>query len=154
MSARTFDLSGNQATIRASTEDTAGTFSMLEFVAPPGATELPAHLHTREDECLFVLEGRLMVNVGGEERLVEAGGFVFMPRRDMHSWRNPEAEPARFLIMLLPGGGERYFLDLAAVLATGVPPNIHDLAPLMAHHGMRPVQALVHVLPDQAPTVS
>jgi mannose-6-phosphate isomerase-like protein (cupin superfamily) len=152
MAGRTLNLTGNQATIKATSEETGGTFALLEFVAVPGAPELFAHVHTREDECLYVIEGRLLVTVGQDEQLVEAGGFVFMPRRAMHCWRNPDPNPARFLTMLLPAGGERYFLDLAAALAAGTPPTIEALTPLMAHHGMRPVQPVVRLVGDHGST--
>jgi mannose-6-phosphate isomerase-like protein (cupin superfamily) len=144
MAARTLKLTGNEATVKATSEDTDGAFAMLEFVAPPGAPAPPLHVRSREDECLYVLEGRLLMTLGREERLVEAGGFVFIPRGEAHCWRNPDPEPARFLTMLLPAGGERYFLDLAALLAAGGDSSVEGVAPLMAHHGMRPVR---HVVP-------
>jgi quercetin dioxygenase-like cupin family protein len=154
MAARTLNLMGNQATIRATSDDTDGAFAMLEFLAAPGASAQPLHVHTREAECLHVLEGRLMVTVGREERLVEPGGFVFMPRGSMHGWRNPDPFPARFLIMLLPGGGERYYLDLAAVLAAGAPNTTETIAALMASHGIRAVESVVRLVEDQRATVS
>jgi mannose-6-phosphate isomerase-like protein (cupin superfamily) len=139
MGPRTLNLTGNQATIKATAEDTDGVFALVEFVMGPDAIPAPTHVHTREDECLYVLEGRLLVTVGEEQRLVEAGDFVFLPRRTMHTWRNPDEAAARFLTMLLPAGGERYFLDLAASLAAGVDSSKETLARLMANHGMRPV---------------
>jgi quercetin dioxygenase-like cupin family protein len=143
MAARTLNLTGNQATVKATSEETDGAFAMLEFVAAPGALAPTLHVHSREDECLYLMEGRLMVTVGREERLVEAGGFIFMPRGEAHTWRNPDPHPARFLTMLLPAGGERYFLDLAALLAAGGDSSVEALAPLMAHHGVRPVRKVV-----------
>ena len=139
IAARTLNLTGNQATIKATSEETDGAFAMVEFVMGPDAIPAPPHVHTREDECLYVIEGKLVVNMGDQERVVGAGEFVFLPRRMRHSWRNPDGTEARFLTMLLPGGGERYFLDLAAALAAGVGTSKEALAPLMANHGMRPV---------------
>ena len=154
MPARTLNLIGNQATIRATARETDGAFSMLEFVAEPEASASPPHVHTREEECLYVLEGRLVVTVGVDERVVEAGGFAFMPRGVVHTWRNPDPTPVRFLAMLLPGGGERYFQDLAAILATGASPSIETIGPLMIHHGIRPAEPALHVLEDDRSTVS
>src|SRR5207253_720661 len=140
MVTKTLNLMGSEATVKATTELTDGAFAMLEFVAPPDAVAEPLHVHSREDECLYVLEGRLLVTVGDEERQVEAGGFIFMPRGEVHGWRNPGPEAARFLTMLVPGGGERYFMDLAAIIATGAPIGPETITPLMSNHGIRRAQ--------------
>ena len=152
--ARTLNLMGNRASIKATAEETDGAFGMIEFVATPGAQPPSLHVHSREDEFLYVLEGRLVVTVAHEERFVEAGGFVFMPRGAAHGWRNPDPFPARFLSMMVPGGGERYFLDLAAVLAAGAPDNPETITPLMIHHGIRPAEPVVHLVEDPGSTVS
>src|SRR5947208_14821907 len=81
--ARTLNLMGNRASIKATAEETDGAFGMIEFVATPGAPPPSLHVHSREDEFLYVLEGRLVVTVAHEERFVEAGGFVFMPRGEI-----------------------------------------------------------------------
>jgi quercetin dioxygenase-like cupin family protein len=154
MVTRTLNLIGGEATIRATSEDTDGAFALAEFVAPPDAAAEPLHVHSREDESLYVLEGRLLVTVGDQESQVEAGGLVFMPRGEVHGWRNPGPEAARFLSVLVPGGGERYLMDLAAVLATGVPVTPESLVPLMAHHGMRPVQQASPRIVSMRSTVS
>ena len=154
IAARTLNLMGNRATIKATAQETDGVFSMLEFVAEPGASASPPHAHTREEECLYVLEGRLVVTVGAEERVVEAGGFAYMPRGVVHTWRNPDPTPTRFLTMLLPGGGERYFQDLAAVLATGASDSVETIGPLMIHHGIRPAEPGLHLLEADSSTVS
>jgi quercetin dioxygenase-like cupin family protein len=145
---------GNRATIKATAHDTDGAFSMLEFVAEPGASASPPHVHTREEECLYVLDGRLVVTVGEDERVLEAGGFAYMPRGIVHTWRNPDPTPTRFLTMLLPGGGELFFQDLAAVLATGASDSVETIGPLMIHHGIRPTEPALHVLEDDRSTVS
>jgi quercetin dioxygenase-like cupin family protein len=140
MLTKTLNLMGGEATVRATTEDTQGAFSLVEFVAPPDAMSEPLHTHSREDECLYVLEGTLVVTVGGLERQVEAGEFIFMPRGVVHGWQNPGPEAARFLTVLVPGGGERYLLDMAAILAAGAPASPETVAQLMVHHGIRRAQ--------------
>jgi len=140
MVTKTLKLIGGEATIKAASRETEGAVAMLEFVAPPDAVSEPLHMHSREDECLYVLEGSLLVTLGDEERQVEAGGFIFLPRGEPHCWRNPGADPARFLIVLVPGGGERYFMDVAAVLATGSPASLETVSPLMVNNGIRRAQ--------------
>jgi quercetin dioxygenase-like cupin family protein len=140
MFTKTLNLLAGAATIKAASEDTDGAFAMVEFVAPADGVGEPLHVHSREDEALYVLQGTLLVTVGETERSVEAGGFVFMPRGETHAWRNPGPEEARFLTVLVPGGGERYLMDLAAVVAMGAAASPETVAPLMANHGIRRAQ--------------
>ena len=66
----------------------------------PAAQRL--HLHRSDDEAWFVLEGRLGFRVGDEERDVAAGESILVPRGTAHSYWNPSAEPARYLLVMTP----------------------------------------------------
>jgi quercetin dioxygenase-like cupin family protein len=59
----------------------------------------PMHVHPREEEAIFVLEGTALMNVGGEERSVPAGSIVKFPNNVLHDVRNPG--PDRCVIMFL-----------------------------------------------------
>ena len=70
----------------------------------------PMHHHPREEEAIFVLEGRANMSIGGEEVVVEAGGIVRFPHAVPHDVRN--LGPDRCVIMfvklnpkVLKGGG-------------------------------------------------
>jgi quercetin dioxygenase-like cupin family protein len=58
----------------------SGAFTTIEASLPPGAM-IPPHTHTREDECNFVLEGELTLDVGGEIVIAPVGSFVVKLRR-------------------------------------------------------------------------
>jgi mannose-6-phosphate isomerase-like protein (cupin superfamily) len=62
----------------------------------------PWHVHHKDDEAWYVLEGELRVRVGAEEVAVKAGASVFVPRGTAHTYWNPAAEPARYLLVMSP----------------------------------------------------
>ena len=75
------------------------------------------HMHEREDEYSFVLEGRVGVQIGDEVAEAGPGELVAKPRGIPHSFWNAGDEPARLLELISPAGFERYFEELAPHLA-------------------------------------
>ena len=90
-------------------------FSLVEHPMSPRALAAPLHLHTREDEYSFVLEGRMGALLGDE--IVEAGpgDLVFKPRNQWHTFWNAGDEPARILEVISPAGFEGFFAELDAM---------------------------------------
>ena len=102
--------------------DAADRFSLVEHPMSPRALAAPLHLHTREDEYSFVLEGRMGALLG--EEVVEAGpgDLVFKPRNQWHTFWNAGDRPCRILEIISPAGFEGFFRelsDLGGVLAAG-----------------------------------
>ena len=97
---------------------TDGRFALLEHRLAPRALAAPLHLHTREDEWSFVLEGTVGVISDGEEIIVPQGELLFKPRGQWHTFWNPADEPARVLELISPAGIEELFrrLDLSPEL--------------------------------------
>jgi quercetin dioxygenase-like cupin family protein len=118
-------------------DDTNGSLALLEFSVAPGYPVPPPHVHEREDELTFVVEGTLEVRVGDETHVVSAGRSVFKPRGIPHAFAVVGDEPVRFLETLTPAGFERYFHDVAAALRDGGPPAPELTAELMAGYGVR-----------------
>src|SRR6266852_5497513 len=71
---------------------------------PPGPPRLiaPLHLHRRDDEAWYVLEGTLRVLVGKDEVEVRAGSSVLVPRGTAHTYWNPGLGPVRYLLIMTP----------------------------------------------------
>ncbi|WP_433002967.1 cupin domain-containing protein [Kribbella sp. CA-294648] len=92
--------------------DSGGGFSLVEHTLLPKTLAAPVHLHTREDEYSFVLDGRLGVLLGDEEVFAEAGTLVFKPRRQWHTFWNAGDGPVRLLEIISPGGLEQLFRRL------------------------------------------
>jgi mannose-6-phosphate isomerase-like protein (cupin superfamily) len=70
--------------------------------APAGPPRLiaPPHLHRKDDEAWYVVEGTLRVRVGKEEVQAIAGSAVFVPRGTPHTYWNPGPGPTRYLLVM------------------------------------------------------
>ncbi len=97
--------------IRASGESTGGSLSIIEEV---NAIDAPPHLHTREDELFFVLEGDHVFTVGDTEYEAGPGDLVFVPRNTRHAQRRVIPNTGRTLTKISPAGMEGFFRDLVA----------------------------------------
>jgi quercetin dioxygenase-like cupin family protein len=128
---------GSTILFAAGTQDTGGAIAILDYELAPGFASLPPHIHDREDEAAYVLEGRLHVSVGESRRVVGPGECIFLPRGVAHAQSNPGPDPARFLMLLIPGGFEQFFHDLESLLEAGAPFANETIAPLMARYGAR-----------------
>jgi mannose-6-phosphate isomerase-like protein (cupin superfamily) len=106
------------ATIKATGEDTGGTFYLGEIVVPPGFPGPPPHYHERLHDMFYVLEGTVTVLVGHEERRVGPGTFACFGPGVVHTFSNPGEEPARILNFNTPSGWESYMRDLGAAGAS------------------------------------
>jgi mannose-6-phosphate isomerase-like protein (cupin superfamily) len=104
----------------------------------PGPPAPPLHLHTREDEMLYVLEGTLLVQIGGERHELGAGGFVWIPRNTPHTFANAAATPLRGLTLAVPGGLEELLAEQGEYVAQlrGAP-DPAELGRIGARHGSR-----------------
>ena len=125
---------GVLATIKASSETTAGRVGVIEHRGPQGAGS-PLHVHRREDEWFYVIEGALTFWVGGTVIEAPAGSFVYGPRDVPHTFQISSPE-ARFLLVAEPGGFESFLRELGQPApALTIPPPAAppaDLAPLVA----------------------
>jgi mannose-6-phosphate isomerase-like protein (cupin superfamily) len=103
--------------VRASADTTAGAFTVFEEVPP--LIDTPLHVHEREDELFYVLEGEHVFQVGDEELRAGPGGVVFAPKGVPHAQRRVVPGEGRLLITTSPAGFEGFFRDLAAAEANG-----------------------------------
>jgi mannose-6-phosphate isomerase-like protein (cupin superfamily) len=88
-------------------------FSLVEHPMSPRALAAPLHMHTREDEYTFVLEGRIGALLGDEVVEAGPGDLVFKPRNQWHTFWNAGDQPARILEIISPAGCERFFRELS-----------------------------------------
>jgi mannose-6-phosphate isomerase-like protein (cupin superfamily) len=108
--------------------DTGGRFSLVEHTLEARVLAAPLHLHTREDEYSFVLEGRLGVLLGDQEVFAEPGTLVFKPRNQWHTFWNAGDERLRLLELISPGGIEALFRKLAEPGGEYDPETLPELA--------------------------
>lgn len=102
---------GGLAVIRATAADTGGQMTIVEMTEPPNM-EGPLHVHYREDEAFWVLEGNATIEVG--DRVVQAGpgDYVFGPRNVPHRYTTGDAG-CRLLFICTPGGFENLVRDMS-----------------------------------------
>jgi mannose-6-phosphate isomerase-like protein (cupin superfamily) len=121
----------NRMTIKATADQTGGAFGLVESFIAPGFSP-PLHVHHREDEAFYVLEGELTMRCGDRTFRAERGAFVFLPRDVPHSFVVEGDQPARMLTLLTPGGGEGVFIEGGRApehdgLPPAAPPDIEAL---------------------------
>jgi quercetin dioxygenase-like cupin family protein len=130
---------GALSQVRLSGEQTGGAFSLAENLARRGNGS-PVHVHDREDETFFVLDGELRVFAGEEEHTAGPGTVAVLPRRLRHAYVVISAT-ARFLTLHTPAGFERFAAEVgepAQALALppepAGPPDFAALAAVAARH--------------------
>lgn len=121
--------------------DTAEGASALEMRTIPGF-DTGAHRHSRIEEYFYVLSGEIQAQAGDRTVVFGPGTFVYVPKHLPHSIANRSTEPAAFLLFTAPPGHERYFRDLADVLAADGPPNAEVIAQVRARHDTEQLSTL------------
>jgi mannose-6-phosphate isomerase-like protein (cupin superfamily) len=104
----TFWFLNNRTTIKATAQSTGGAYGLLESWIPPGFSP-PLHVHHREDEAFWLLEGEMTLRCGDLTMSGVAGSYFFLPRGVPHSFLIEGRTPARMLTLWSPGGGEGFF---------------------------------------------
>ena len=115
-------------------DETDGRYAMFEAVVRPGGGP-PPHIHSREEESFYVLEGEISFQVGDERIIAKAGTFANMPVGSLHSFRNDTDKLARMIISVAPAGLEKMFLEVGQPVAFGQqapPPSKAEIDKLLA----------------------
>ena len=102
------------------TPDTNAAYSLFEATLVPG-TEPPPHVHSREDELFYVLEGEFEVYVGEEVFNAKTGECIFLPRFKPHAFIIRSAR-LRLLILFAPAGVEEAFRSMSSPAQNLNPP--------------------------------
>ena len=121
---------GDRYTFLVTGEESGGSYFAMEAFVPPGGGP-PPHVHRREDETFYLLEGEIEFLLGDETVVAGAGDFVNVPRGTVHRFRNAGAETARMVLTFTPAGIEGFFretLEAASAGSPDVPDNIDEVA--------------------------
>src|ERR1043165_2964355 len=89
-------LSGHDPGVKASISSTGGNLTLIESHTRGGA---PLHLHTKEDEYFYVVEGKIIVKCDENIFHAEKGSFIFLPRDTPHEWDVESKEGATVLMI-------------------------------------------------------
>jgi quercetin dioxygenase-like cupin family protein len=117
---------GGLLTIRAAAGDTNGAIAVVEERAARGYAT-PPHVHGREDETLYVIEGTVEYTVDGAVGTAVAGEAVHLPKGLAHRFE-VTSEEAHFLVIITPGGFEEFFQEVSPPAELARIPGTHDHA--------------------------
>jgi quercetin dioxygenase-like cupin family protein len=132
---RTVAVVGDLYRFLATGEETNGKYALWEALVPPGGGP-PPHVHSREEEGFYILEGEITFTINGERVVAKAGMFANMPVGTPHSFKNESDRPAKMLISVAPAGLEQMFFEVGVSLAEGAttaqPPMKEEIEKLLA----------------------
>ena len=130
---------GALMTLKAHAGSTRGALGLVEARFPAGFGP-PLHVHHREDEALYVLDGELRCRQGDSEFTAGPGELVFGPRELPHAFKaGPDG--ARALVLLTPAGLEQMFQEGGVPAHDPTTPPVEDydvqqVVELSAKYGM------------------
>lgn len=132
---KTYSAVGDKYVMLATGEQTGGAYCLMEATVPPGGGP-PPHVHSREEESFFVLDGEITFTVDDRQLIGTAGTFVQVPRGTPHAFKNESAAPARMLIQCAPAGFERFLAEFATELPSPavapLPPSPAEIEKLLS----------------------
>jgi quercetin dioxygenase-like cupin family protein len=123
---------GDHYTFLVTGDESGGAYFTMEALVPPGGGP-PPHIHSREDETYYLLEGEIEFLLGEETIVAGPGDFVSVPRGNVHRFQNTGTDTARLVLTFTPAGIERWFeetLERAPndVREEDVPDNVEEVA--------------------------
>jgi quercetin dioxygenase-like cupin family protein len=132
---RTIAVVGDVYRFLATGEGTNGKYALWEAVVLPGGGP-PPHVHSREEEGFYVLEGEITLFIGDKRLIASAGMFANMPVGTPHSFKNEGDKPAKMLISVAPAGLEKMFFEVGVPVPPGAtsaaPPTQEEIERLLA----------------------
>lgn len=131
---RTIAVVGDIYRFLATGDETNGKYAMWEAIVPPGGGP-PPHVHSREEESFYILEGEIIFHLGDQRIVATAGMFANMPVGTPHSFKNESTRTARMLISVAPAGLENMFFEVGVPLPEGstsaLPPTHEEIEKLL-----------------------
>jgi mannose-6-phosphate isomerase-like protein (cupin superfamily) len=116
---------GDLYTFKVAGKQTNGAFTVVDQIIQPQSGP-PPHVHHREDEAFYVLEGRFSFLCGDKQRVFEAGSFVYVPKGTLHTFKNIEEQQGRLLVTITPAGLEEFFYAIGTPAVNQTPPPALD----------------------------
>jgi quercetin dioxygenase-like cupin family protein len=120
-----------------SSKDTNGAMCVFEYTGTSGG---PRHLHSDQDEWVYIVNGEFQFEVGDEKRYLGNGESIFLPRNVRHAWACVGGKPGKIINMYQPAGKmEEFFREIGKYHGG---PKIHEALSieefykLYSDHGM------------------
>ncbi len=104
---------GQEMRVKLAAAQSNGELTVIEDDIPPDSGP-PLHVHERENETYYVLDGEFEFVCGPDHVTGGRGTFVFAPRGLPHRYKNIGRTPGRILFGFTPAGIEKFFAELGA----------------------------------------
>lgn len=104
---------GDLYTFKVTGQQTGGAFTVIDQIIQPQGGP-PPHIHHREDEAFYVLEGKFIFLSGDTQKEVGPGSFVYIPKGTLHTFKNIDTKPGRLLVTITPAGIEDFFYAIGS----------------------------------------
>jgi mannose-6-phosphate isomerase-like protein (cupin superfamily) len=124
-----------EVSVKISTHDSSGAYAVMEVCTPPNGGP-PLHLHHREDEWWYILDGNIVIEVNGNTLSAGPGDTVFAPRGSRHTFQNIGTVPARTVLTVVPGGFDMFFQEVSAAVPPGTAPDPAVILPISQKYGL------------------
>ncbi|MBD2777422.1 cupin domain-containing protein [Iningainema tapete] len=120
-----YSVVGDLVTFKAVGEDTGGKYALFEIVFEPQIST-PPHIHSREDESFYILEGEMEFQLDEQTVVATPGTFIHSPKGQRHSFKNTSTTAqTKMLCWAIPSGIEHYFAEVGTRVedaCTSAPP--------------------------------
>ena len=122
-----------QSPCKVTSKDSGGAATIFELNALPESGPI-LHVHHREDEWYYVLDGTFLFRADSREYTLTSGACIWLPRGIAHVWANTQRSQGKLLLLCQPGGFEHFFDEMGSVPADAKTPQ--KMKALMAKYGM------------------
>jgi mannose-6-phosphate isomerase-like protein (cupin superfamily) len=102
---------GDMYTFLITGEQSDGAFFVMEALVPPGGGP-PPHIHRREDETFYILDGECSIRVGKKILAASSGDFISIPRDTLHCFKNVGMRMMKMILTFVPAGIEKFFEEV------------------------------------------
>jgi mannose-6-phosphate isomerase-like protein (cupin superfamily) len=139
---------GDLYTFKVTGKQTNGVFTVIEQIIKPQSGP-PPHIHHREDEVFYVIDGKFSFLNGDKQDVFDAGATIYVPKGTLHTFQNIDKQPGRLLVLITPAGLEEFFYAIGTPAADMATPP--DFDPAVIEKGMQLAKDyhMSIVLPDE-----
>ena len=139
---------GDLYTFKVTGKQTNGVYTVIDQIIQPQGGP-PPHVHHREDEAFYVLEGRFSFLCGDTQSLFEAGSFIYIPKGTLHTFKNVGEQQGRLLVTITPAGLEEFFYSIGTPATDLAAPPAFDPSVIDKVMQLAPLYKMDVVLPDR-----
>ncbi|MBH8564652.1 cupin domain-containing protein [Nostoc sp. CENA67] len=116
-----FWVAGGRNTYLKTGADTNGQYSLFDLYVPPNVGP-PLHIHNREAEWFYVVDGNPSFQMDDEVIAGSTGSLLYGPQGHLHTFRNLTDTPVRMLLFYEPSGIENFFTEVGQPVTDPINP--------------------------------